>query len=508
MCGILFARNLPSLTYDRFSAALSKQAWRGPDHNSVKVLNPSTFIGHVRLSILDITERSDQPLVSSCGRYIIAFNGEIYNHLEIRTQLDLRCRTSSDTETIITGFAKIGINIFEMLDGMFAIVIYDTITHDVWAARDRFGIKPLYKSNSLGSLIYSSECISINDLYPNPVDFDSIDEWRMLRRPMPGMSFFKGISEVLPGCILQNGVVKSYMNAFSGQHKEQFDQQTLQSALSTSVSCHELSDVEIVSLLSGGIDSALISALSSCQNLYSVGFEDNNEFAGAKSTACQINRYLNIVNVDEHDIIEAWKHLVALKGEPLYVPNEALIYLVCKSMKPCQKVVLTGEGADELFFGYDNIFRWTINQATITVPAFLNKYSYQRDYKLTTRLEEYLDDLLYSKSPVEFVEDFFLKVHLPGLLRRMDFASMAASKESRVPFVCKNLVDYMYRRSSMIKLDDAQSKKPLRAFIKQLGLSSVLERRKVGFSTTFRGVTGKHEEYAIFQELNLSELGW
>ena len=509
MCGLLFAQNIPDIDFKRFSGALRKQQWRGPDYQQVKKIADNVFLGHVRLAILDPDVRASQPFRSQCGRYQILFNGEIYNHLKIRKELNLNCITMSDTETILEGFVHIGGEIFEKLEGMFAVVIWDAEETDFWAARDRYGIKPLfhYPGELSGAHIYASECASIRSLVDCEVDQESVREWKLIRRPAQRKSFFKNIEEVLPGSIVRNGKTIRQLEKYNLESRC-YDLKNLQKLISESVVEHELSDVENVALLSGGIDSSLITMFSNCNEVYTVGTEENNEFCEAAETARLLGRTLKIAETDAAEIRETWRELIRIKGEPLSVPNEALIYKVCSTMTQEQKVVLTGEGADEIFFGYDRIFRWASEQKSLTLEDFLNQYGYNSLENLTDRLRCELELLLNDKTPIEFVEDFFFSYHLPCLLRRMDFASMAASKEARVPFVYRKIIAYMYRQSSSIKIDSKESKIPLRRILEDNGLDNVTKRKKIGFSATLDAKHSRFDEYERFQDFNLEVLGW
>ena len=509
MCGFLYARNVANINKDRFIRALQKQKWRGPDNEQIEHSTYGAYLGHVRLAIIDPDDRSSQPFTSACGRYSILFNGEIYNHEKIRQQLGLSCRTTSDTETILESFVQCGDKIFNEFEGMFAFIIHDSLTGDFVAVRDRYGIKPLfmYSNESKGTFILSSECVSIRDLVTCQVDELSLKEWRLIRRPMRGRSFFKEIREVLPGSVVKSGVLLRSIPPFE-QNKSEYNESEVNGLLINSIKEHQLSDVENVSLLSGGIDSSIITAYSQCNDIYTVGMRENNEFNAASQTASFLKRHLNVLEIPKSHVEEVWHDLIKVKGEPLYLPNEALIYSVCRAMTPKQKVVLTGEGADEVFFGYDRIYRWAVSKSRINLKDFLEHYAYSNLDNLTDRLREDLETLLKGKKPVDFVEDFFFSYHLVCLLRRMDFASMAASKEARVPFVCRKIINYMYRRSPTIKISIAESKIPLRKVIEDIGLTHVLDRKKIGFSATIDLNHTRHEEYEKFQYMNLETLGW
>lgn len=509
MCGLLFVKTGKGIDRELVASALQKQKWRGPDAEGVQQFG-DVFLAHQRLSVLDLSHTADQPMTSRCGRYAVLFNGEIYNHKELRRRLGLVCRTGCDTETIVEGFAAHGTDIFELLDGMFALVVVDTRSGEWWAARDRFGIKPLFIYESSGTVVLSSETVSIRALVPCTVSDDSIEEWKMIRRPVPGYTYFTEIREVLPGSILHDGRKVGLLSiAPRPLDDTDFDQEAIETLLRGSVRDHELSDVDNVCLLSGGIDSSIITALSNARRAYTVGLPQNNEFDAAAETAAQLGKELVKVEVSEQALIDSWKTLISLRGEPLSVPNEGLIYMVCKAMQPAEKVVLTGEGADELFFGYDRIFRMADTESTsFSRDDFYKLYCYSSNLKHVPRLEALINDIWRGKSSIEFIEDFFLTVHLPGLLRRMDGASMAASKEARVPFVAMQLAHYMYRRPTNIKIDAHASKIPLRRFAASLNLNGTLKRPKIGFSSTLIEHGNRSEEYYFFRKLNLETLGW
>jgi len=287
-----------------------------------------------------------------------------------------------------------------------------------------------------------------------------------------------------------------------------FSQERFEELLSDSIRKHELSNVENVSLLSAGLDSAVITAVSSVTRSYSIGMPHNHEFEGAADTAAVLGRTLQKVTITPQELREAWVKLTRMRGEPLSLPNEGLIYSVCKEMAPMEKVVLTGEGADELLFGYDGIFRWSLTEPWRGLEDFLVRYGYAEKPVPTPRMIEYFDALRAGKNNVEFLEDLFYQLHLPGLLRRMDFSSMAASKEARVPFVSKALIQYMYRRPHQIKIVGEESKLPLRIFARHLGLHGALARKKIGFSAQIDEANTRYQEYDVFQNIVLGALSW
>lgn len=509
MCGFLFGlNNQGKIKFNDFKSAFESFSWRGPDNHKILSLNDGgAFLGHHRLTIIEPNQNANQPMLLKDGKTYLLFNGEIYNHQEIRERLNLNCNTGSDTETIADAYLKVGDRVFEMLDGMFSIVLYNSESRKWIATRDAFGIKPLFIHRDHSSVIIGSEPAPIAKLSKSKISAESVREWELIRRPLPGFSFFEGVEEVKPGTIIDSSGHERKHWAWEpeGDH---FSQEKFENLLAKSIRDHELSDCENVGLLSGGLDSAIIARVTERTNVfYSVGLENNNEFDGARDTASEICKPLKQVVLEPNELECLWRKLTKLRGEPLSLPNEGLIYKVCSAMEPQQKVVLTGEGADELLFGYDNIFRWAINAVDFNYDEFLFRYGYSENRK-APRLEQFFYDNLRAKKPIEFLEDFFYLVHLPGLLRRMDFASMAASKEARVPFVSKELISYLYRKPAEVKISNTESKIPVRDYARKLNLHGALSRKKIGFSAKIKKDSSRTGDYTQFQKTVMGALEW
>jgi asparagine synthase (glutamine-hydrolysing) len=390
---------------------------------------------------------------------------------------------------------------------MFAFVIHDSRSGRWWAARDALGIKPLYLHRSRELAVLASEPATVAALVGDSPDTQSLLEWKLLRRPVPGRSFFAQVREVLPGQLVRSaGSERRFWRL--AQRNEHFSDIGFEALLHDVVCEHETSDVRNTALLSGGIDSAVIVAMSQVQRTYSVGLAEANEFEAAADTAHALQRDLVRVTLGADALVQRWCALTKLRGEPLSLPNEALIHAACSAMAPDEKVVLTGEGADELMFGYDGLYRWALQAPRFEPGEFLQRYGYAADVPPTGRFTDWLLELTEGRSAIDAVEDFFYTFHLPGLLRRMDFASMAASKEARVPFADRRLVDYCYRAPASEKISATESKIPLRRALARRQLTGPLNRRKIGFSTLAHPAVHRHDEYRRFQTHVLKELAW
>lgn len=504
MCGFIYVDS-NKINKNDINLALGKISFRGPDFQKTESYEGHYFLSHCRLSILDLNHRSNQPMISKSKRYSIIFNGEIYNYLELAKSLNLELTTTSDTEVIVEGYEKIGSKIFKLLDGMFSLVIHDHKENSWIATRDLFGIKPLYIYQKNNETIISSETKAISELKNLTISIESINEWEIFRSPVPGKSFFNEVDEVLPGQVVYSNGQKVFHSNLENQEIN-FNQDEFEDLLQKSIQKHCLSDVENVSLISGGLDSTIVCSETNFENYYTVGLLENNEFNDVEETSRFLNKNINICSLEESKLIQNWIYLTKLKGEPLAVPNESLIYEVCTRFSSNEKVLLTGEGADELLFGYDRIFRWAINES-FDLSKFLNLYTYSNS-KPTERFLEFIQKFKKNKTNIEFLEDFFIKFHLPVLLRRMDFASMAAGKEARVPFVDKSLFNYLYRSDHRIKINNQYSKIPLRNYAKKRKLDFILERKKIGFSAKININNNTLNEYNNFRNIVISNLGW
>ena len=504
MCGILFvSQNNNSITKSNFLSILKSQKWRGPDNTSLKSFNNNKILlGHNRLSILDKKPRSNQPMMSDDGRFLLIFNGEIYNYKEIIKKYKLKLKTTSDTEVVLKGYILKGKYILNDLDGMFSFVIYDKKNLSWFCARDRFGIKPLYIYQDKVKTVIGSEAGSIAKLLNLKIDYVSIREWKLLRTPTPNYTFFKKLKQFPKSCYRESNSLKNIPYYKLKKKNNKINFKKIKNLIDYSVNSHQMGDVSCTSLLSGGIDSTIILKKSSkVKKCYSVGLEKNNEFFAAKKISRKLNKKISLISIEKQKLKTTWKYLTKLKNEPISVPNEGLIYLVCKKMSKQNKIVLTGEGADEIFFGYDKIFRWALNQKKFNIKRFIELYGYSNVTKPTSRFIKYIENLSRKKKVIDFIEDFFYDFHLPTLLRRMDFASMAASKEARVPFVSKNIIENLYRINPKIKIDENFSKKPLRKYIKNIDLDFILETKKIGFSAATEVEQNKFYNYSVFQNI-------
>ena len=478
MCGILFT-NDPKITKKSFVSALYEMKHRGPDAPGGYVSYKNNKLGHNRLKIIDLNNRSNQPLKSKNNEYHIIFNGEVYNYAELKTKYNLNMITKSDTEVLLELYILLGPKMLNELNGMFSFVIYNNQTSEIFVARDRLGIKPLYYTIKDNYITLSSEISPIIKLYNfSEIDDIGIRQYKKLRAFFNGRTYLKNIQMFPAGHFMEKGKLQRYWSLPIGQQEEPEDDEIID-LLQSSVKYRCISDVEVGSYLSGGIDSTLIASLAKKVHSWTVGFDSLNEFEWGKLGADFIGTSHHEVLVDEENFISSAISMIKRRKEPLSVPNEVLLYEMTKQVKNKNTVVLSGEGADELFFGYDRIFNWANNNKW-DLESFDNHYSYG-SHKDNEIIEDALSPFMYYGECIDIVAAFFQVAHLHGLLRRLDNATMLCSVEARVPFVDHRLVERMAGVPFKYRFKNGISKYPLKILFKDYLPEKIIERKKVGF---------------------------
>ena len=381
MCGIAGIISLDNSKIDSTIVDNVKRSLehRGPDHSSSKFINESTCLIHTRLSIIDLNDRSNQPFESFDQRYSIVFNGEIYNYKEIRNNLEskgYKFKTSGDTEVLLQGFIEYGEKVMDKLRGQFAFAVYDNESRNLFIARDRVGIKPLYYSIYKNWIIFGSEikAIELSNLVEFEPDIDSyIAYLRHLCVPADRTGN-KNIKKLEPGQFIKfsnNGQIekKTYWDPFTISINNDLNQETvfteLDILLNESVEYRNISDVEVGLFLSGGLDSSLLGKLmkqsaNSTLKAFNVDYEEsfegyNGELEEARFASNEIG-----INLSEGKLnFENFKQILDnysfyqddLLGDEVGIP----LYFLGRSAKSSGiKVVQVGEGSDELFYGYDH----------------------------------------------------------------------------------------------------------------------------------------------------------
>lgn len=482
MCGIngiISINNIDNLEF-RINKMNESIVHRGPDAGNYTIYNDSRLaLGHRRLSILDLDERSNQPLVSNDNKSVIVFNGEIYNYRELRKKLNYSFKTESDTEVLLAGIKLNGIDFIKQCNGMFGFAYYDVDSGDIYLARDRFGIKPLYYYKDDNKLVFSSEIKGIlnSGLIDARFNYDAVDEYlgnRYVREPI---TFFKDIYQLPSGYYMKISknldieVVRYWALPEQFNVNESYDEDSIynlfKKQLNESIKKRMVADVTVGTYLSGGIDSSLISAITSINsdkqvNTYTIGFPELNEFEYARLVADKYDTNHHEIIINEDNYFKLMSEIIKYKDAPLGVPNEIPLAQMSKELKKDITVVLSGEGADELLGGYGKIFRSPFDYSNVDknikedfYQYFINKYEYvPRDIRdkylscgkiLRNEFDAAVKESFNKHSNEENVFRFFHTYHIKGLLQRVDITTMYASVEARVPFLDHELVEFVYR---------------------------------------------------------------
>ena len=478
MCGILFT-NDPNVNKKAFLDALHTMKHRGPDAPGGYVSYKDNQLGHNRLKIIDLNNRSNQPLKSKNKKYDIIFNGEIYNYNELAKKYKLEMITKSDTEVLLELYILLGPQMLQELNGMFSLVIYNNQTSEIFVARDRLGIKPLYFTQKHNFITLSSEISPIIQLYNfSEIDDIGIRQYKKLRAFFNGRTYLKNIQMFPAGHFMEKNKLQKYWSLPIGE-KDYPKDDDLIDLLKSSVEYRCISDVEVGSYLSGGIDSTLIASLAKKVHSWTVGFNSLNEFEWGKLGAEFIGTSHHEILFEEENFLNSAKLMIKKRKEPLSVPNEVLLYEMTKQVKTKNTVVLSGEEADELFFGYDRIFTWA-HQNKWDLDSFDNYYSYG-SHKDNEIIEDVLAPFMNYGECIDIVAAFFQVAHLHGLLRRLDNATMLCSVEARVPFVDHRLVEKMAGVPFNYRFQNGISKFPLKKLFKNYLPKKIINREKIGF---------------------------
>ncbi len=562
MCGIIGIiskkniKNFRSDYFDPINHALDQMVYRGPDNKGVW-MEDGICLGHRRLSIIDLSSDGNQPFHSSCERYVIVFNGEIFNYEELKSDLKKLghiFRTETDTEVILAAYSQYGENFCKVLRGMFALVIYDRKEKQVVFARDRLGKKPLFIFENEELILFSSE-IKFFHAFKNialDIDEESLLNFLSLQYiPGPG-TIYKKVRQISPANVYRYslgknlGETNTYWNMFDyvGQRKELIEIEEIDSLIEKSIKYRLVANVDIGLLLSGGIDSSLLACYmhqlaGKKVKAFNVGFTDKSidESVFAKKVAESLD--LDLVSLRLEDItVENFSSAIYHADQPL--GDSAIIptYLIAKSISQHVKVVLSGEGADELFHGYDhygyekyfyllgklpfsgaNVLLETISDLGVRqFDRIRNKLRSIESFKIDTGVSRwtsilspelsrnYLKDSFkntgdYTQQFNGFLQNFGKKsgklesslmldllTWLPyDLLVKTDRMMMACSVEARTPFLDHHLVEEVLKSSSNFNKPLFQSKNYLRQLLKKKLPAAVSElisnRPKQGFET-------------------------
>lgn len=366
MCGFVGFTNFINNSNIVLESMMNKIIHRGPDSGG-KYIDEDIALGFRRLSIIDLAQ-GDQPILNEDGSKVLLFNGEIYNFQSIREKLIAaghKFKTKTDSEVLLHGYEEYGKNLLNMLRGMFAFVIWDKNTKELFGARDFFGIKPLYYSLSGESFLFGSEIKSFlsHPHFKKEMNEEALENYLTFQYSPCSETFFKNVFK-LPAAhcfTYKNGNLKIeryWEIKFEADEKPDLDSwvNKISDIFHNSVEAHKIADVEVGSFLSSGVDSSYVAAIADVDKTFTVGFgndEKYNEIGWAKNFSQAIGKAntSKVITPEEY-----WNSLSKIQyhmDEPLADPAAVALYFVCNLASQKLKVVLSGEGADEIFGGYN-----------------------------------------------------------------------------------------------------------------------------------------------------------
>ncbi len=551
--------------------------WRGPDGKGHVVFRKDgVALGHRRLSILDLSPAGNQPMTDATETLTVVFNGEIYNYIELRQELEsagYRFRSGTDTEVLLAAYHKWGIDCLAKFNGMFTFAIWDVKLKKMFLARDRLGIKPLYYYFDGTKFIFASEIKSILKGLPDvpSINYNLVDQY-MSFGYIPGENtLYSGIKRLLPGYYMVfhdcNLTIKKYWDLEFQQKDEKninYYIERVEEFLNHSIDLRLRSDVPLGIFLSGGIDSSAVVALLAPRvnkqlKTFSVAYDFGSQFDEtpyAKIVAQKFHTDHHEFFVDPKDFEEFIPRYVYYMDEPVTEAAAISLYFISQLAREHVTVVLSGEGSDELFAGYDFYFynlliekfrsllghdmsasvarraNGLLPDCKIKKYLELTRYPLDDRYKGISTYEERLKSLLYKRDFKEslktnsnndtraFLDGLFRKTQgwdplsrmlyfdtktwlVDDLLIKADRMSMAASIELRVPFLDYRLVEFAATIPSSLKVRGKTTKYLLKKMLEHLLPREIIYRKKLGFPTPLRAMfAGELAQFA--RELLLS----
>ncbi len=550
MCGIFGFTKFKKEDLEKARESLHTLHHRGPDQWN-DYFDKDIYIGHQRLSILDLSEHGKQPMITPDEKVIITVNGEIYNFLELKKELEHKYdfKSTSDSEVVLYGYIEWGIDkLLEKIDGMYAISIYDKEKEELFLARDRAGIKPLYYGNINGQISWASELKAIQKLYENQniLEYDYTafyDFLTYLYIPTP-KSMYKNVCKLEPAHYLKIDVRSNnfekvqYWELEINQCNDDIEtaKKKIYDLVKKSVDEQMVADVPVGFFLSGGMDSSTVVALASQNhsdiNTFSIGFTDKSHdethFAEMVADMYKTKHHKKIL--DEDTTKDMFHKIKDWYDEPFADTSCFPTYFVSQFAIENSTVVLTGDGGDEIFGGYNWYKRFeNLQKYSLPYLRFLKvvtkKLKKQKnilgkiarrvetqfllnDLEIYTRLmggmlkdekekyrklwniDEDYDDYWYFRkfykkdldlyTRLQYL-DFHTYLH-DDIFTKVDRVSMAVSLECRVPFMKKEIIEYSFSIKKEVRIYQDELKGVMKEAFREILPIEVIERDKKGFS--------------------------
>lgn len=559
MCGFVGFTNTKDNSNRIIEDMMDKIRHRGPDSGG-KYTDEDIALGFRRLSIIDITESGDQPIYNEDRSKVLLFNGEIYNFRSIREELVAKGHiftTKTDSEVLLHGYEEYGEKLLDKLRGMFAFVIWDTKTKELFGARDFFGIKPLYYAVMGDTFMFGSEIKAFlaHPDFKKELNETALENYLTFQYSPTNETFFKNVYK-LPAahCFkYKNGKldVKRYWDInFNADEKPDMDEwvDRISDTFKNSVEAHKIADVEVGSFLSSGVDSSYVASVANVDKTFTVGFgedEKYNEIGWAKEFSQYIGKE-NISKVISPE--EYWSNIKRIQyhmDEPLADPSCIALYFVCNKASEYVKVVLSGEGADEIFGGY-NVYKEPLgSHAYKSLPKFIrrgignvashlpqkrgvnflvrngkdleerfigNAYMFTpKDRKKLLKIKTNAPDPTVITAPFydkvkdkdQITKMQYLDLHLwmtGDILLKADKMSMANSLELRVPFLDKKIMELAEQIPWRYRVSTENTKLAMRQAALRAAPPKTANKKKLGFPVPIRVWLKEDKYYGIVKD--------
>lgn len=553
MCGFVGFTNTGNNSNRIIEDMMDKIRHRGPDSGG-KHVDGDIALGFRRLSIIDITASGDQPIYNEDKSKVLLFNGEIYNFQSIREELVAKGHTfttKTDSEVLLHGYEEYGEELLNKLRGMFAFVIWDMNTKELFGARDFFGIKPLYYAQMGDTFMFGSEIKAFlaHPDFKKELNEAALESYLTFQYSPMEETFFKNVFKLPAAHFFKYSggklTVKRYWDIhFNADNEPDLEEwvNRISDTFKNSVEAHKIADVEVGSFLSSGVDSSYVAAVANVDKTFTVGFGEDeryNEIGWAK----EFSKYINKENISKVITPEEYWDVISKvqyhMDEPLADPSCIALYFVCNKASEYVKVVLSGEGADEIFGGY-NVYkepmsvpaynliprpiRRGIGAVASKLPAkrginFLvrrgkdleerfigNAYMFSEKerkalLKIKTDAPDAIEltrpfyDKVMDKDAVTKMQYLDLHMWMTGdILLKADKMSMANSLELRVPFLDKEIMALAERIPTKYRVTDENTKFAMRKAALRSAPPQTANKKKLGFPVPIR-VWLKEDKY-------------
>lgn len=516
---------------------------RGPDSDGYYT-DEDVAIGFRRLSIIDLGNGS-QPIYNEKKDKLVFFNGEIYNYKFLREDLEAKGHkfsTNTDTEVLLHGYEEYQEELLPMLRGMFVFVIYDIKNKELFGARDFYGIKPFYYALMKDSFMFGSEIKSFlaHPSFKKELNRDMLEQYLTFQYSVGEDTFFKNVYKLRPGHYFKYKndkltIDKYYEIEFSPNNDKSLEDWTkdIRELLDDSIKAHKISDVEVGSFLSSGVDSSLIAALSDVDKTFTVGFEDKRyseiDYAKDLSKNIKVKNISKVITKEEY--FKKFPEIQYYMDEPLADPSAIALYFVANLASKHVKVSLSGEGSDEIFGGY-NIYHEPYSVSWYyKIPYFIRRFIgilvypfrhhrgfnflYRRSRKLEDRyvgnafmfepqeVKKMVNFEVSGKTYKDLTKPYYDKIKdyddvtkmqyidfnfwlIGDILLKADKMSMANSLEVRVPYLDRILIDEARHLPTKYKIKDGQTKYAFRKVANDVLEDKVAKKKKLGFPVPIR----------------------